>query len=225
MFFRSWDVVLGYDVGKGLRPLAGSDPVRLRTMAQWLTERMGNAANWPRDPDQAIAAIDALLERNLIDPPVLGGTMPQVASEPTPAPAPAPVTSPAPSAPTPAGTNTQSPPRPRGSYRRSSPRASRSPPGHFQTAHTETPTPPRAAPIAPRFCGEASCGSWCATKDIPAIVMAGPLCRPSIFAKGTRVIRRNTEQVIERSQLNTLVLNQKAQVLQMRITVSDNHIE
>ena len=67
--FGRWDVVLGYDVGKGLRPLAGSDPVRLRTMAQWLTERMGNAANWPRDPDQAIAAIDALLERNLIDPP------------------------------------------------------------------------------------------------------------------------------------------------------------
>ena len=67
--FGRWDVVLGYDVGKGLRPLAGPDPVRLRTMAQWLTERLGNAANWPRDPDQAIAAIDAILERNLIDPP------------------------------------------------------------------------------------------------------------------------------------------------------------
>ena len=67
--FGRWDVVLGYDVGKGLRPLAGADPARLRTMAQWLTERMGNAANWPRDPDQAIAAIDGLLERNLIDPP------------------------------------------------------------------------------------------------------------------------------------------------------------
>jgi AAA+ superfamily predicted ATPase len=67
--FGRWDVVLGYDVGKGLRPMAGADPARLRTMAQWLTERMGNAANWPRDPDQAIAAIDALLERNLIDPP------------------------------------------------------------------------------------------------------------------------------------------------------------
>jgi len=67
--FGRWDIVLAYDVGKGLRPLAGPDANRLRTMAQWLTERMGNAANWPRDPDQAIAAIDALLERNLIDPP------------------------------------------------------------------------------------------------------------------------------------------------------------
>jgi hypothetical protein len=67
--FGRFDVVLAYDVGKGLRPLAGPDPNRLRTMAQWLTERIGNAATWPRDPDQAIAAIDAILERNLIDPP------------------------------------------------------------------------------------------------------------------------------------------------------------
>ena len=67
--FGRWDIVLAYDVGKGLRPLAGPDPVRLRTMVQWLTERLGNVASWPRDPDQAIAAIDALLERNLIDPP------------------------------------------------------------------------------------------------------------------------------------------------------------
>jgi AAA+ superfamily predicted ATPase len=67
--FGGWDVVLAYDVGKGLRPLAGADAGRLRTMAQWLSERLGNAANWPRDPDAAIAAIDAILERNLIDPP------------------------------------------------------------------------------------------------------------------------------------------------------------
>ncbi len=67
--FGQWDVVLSYDVGRGLRPLAGPDPARLRTMAQWLTERLGHASTWPRDPDAAIAAIDALLERNLIDPP------------------------------------------------------------------------------------------------------------------------------------------------------------
>ncbi|NBX31099.1 hypothetical protein EBR04_11770, partial [bacterium] len=67
--FGRWDIVLAYDVGKGLRPLAGPDPARLRSMAQWLTERLGNAVNWPRDPDQAIAAIDGIFERNLIDPP------------------------------------------------------------------------------------------------------------------------------------------------------------
>ncbi len=67
--FGGWDIVLSYDVGKGLRPLAGSNPVRLRAMAQWLTERAGSAPAWPRDPDAAIAMIDAILERNLIDPP------------------------------------------------------------------------------------------------------------------------------------------------------------
>jgi AAA+ superfamily predicted ATPase len=67
--FGRWDIVLSYDVGKGLRPLAGSDPARLRTMAQWLSERAGSAPSWPRDPDAAIAMIDAILERNLIDPP------------------------------------------------------------------------------------------------------------------------------------------------------------
>jgi AAA+ superfamily predicted ATPase len=67
--FGKWDIVLAYDVGKGLRPLAGPDANRLRSMAQWLTERLGNAANWPRDPDAAVAAIDALLERNLLEAP------------------------------------------------------------------------------------------------------------------------------------------------------------
>lgn len=66
--FARWDIVIAYDVGKGLRPLAGADPARLRSMVQWLSERLGPAANWPRDPDAAISAIDALLERNLIDP-------------------------------------------------------------------------------------------------------------------------------------------------------------
>ncbi|HBB74679.1 MAG TPA: AAA family ATPase [Planctomycetaceae bacterium] len=67
--FGRWDVVLGYDVGRGLRPLAGNDPARLRTMAQWLSERLGNASGWPREPEAAIGAIDAILDRNLIDPP------------------------------------------------------------------------------------------------------------------------------------------------------------
>ncbi|MEI6240701.1 MAG: AAA family ATPase [Planctomycetia bacterium] len=67
--FGRWDIVLAYDVGKGLRPLAGPDPARLRSMAQWLTERLGNAASWPREPDAAIGVIDALLERNLLESP------------------------------------------------------------------------------------------------------------------------------------------------------------
>ena len=67
--FGRWDIVLSYDIGRGLRPLAGPDRDRLRTMVQWLTERLGHASQWPRDPDAAVGAIDAILERNLIDPP------------------------------------------------------------------------------------------------------------------------------------------------------------
>jgi len=67
--FGRWDVVLGYDVGRGLRPLAGNDAARLRDMAEWLSQRLGNASGWPREPEAAIAAVDAILERNLIDPP------------------------------------------------------------------------------------------------------------------------------------------------------------
>ena len=37
--FGRWDIVLAYDVGKGLRPLAGSDPNRLRTVAHRTTGR------------------------------------------------------------------------------------------------------------------------------------------------------------------------------------------
>ena len=68
--FGRWDIVLAYDVGKGLRPLAGPDAARLRPMVQWLTERLGNAANWPRDPDQALR--DFEVEMGMVTPETAG---------------------------------------------------------------------------------------------------------------------------------------------------------
>jgi len=67
--FGRWDVVVGYDVGKGIRPLAGADAERLRSMAQWLAGKLGHPTAWPREPDPALAALDAILDRNLIDGP------------------------------------------------------------------------------------------------------------------------------------------------------------
>ncbi|MFM8578409.1 MAG: ATP-binding protein [Planctomycetaceae bacterium] len=67
--FGRWDIVLGYDVGKGIRPLAGPDAERLRSMAQWMSSKLGHPTSWPREPDQALAALDAILDRNLIDGP------------------------------------------------------------------------------------------------------------------------------------------------------------
>src|SRR5487761_1273661 len=65
--FGNWDVVLHYDLGRGLRPLAGSDPARLQTMVQRLSARLGEPGTWPRDPDQALALLDRFLERSLVD--------------------------------------------------------------------------------------------------------------------------------------------------------------
>src|SRR5579885_3692820 len=39
--FGSWDVVLHYDMARGLRPLAGADPRRLQGMVQYLVAQGG----------------------------------------------------------------------------------------------------------------------------------------------------------------------------------------
>jgi AAA+ superfamily predicted ATPase len=65
--FGNWDVVLHYDLGRGLRPLAGSDPARLQAMVGRLSARLGEPGTWPRDPDQVLSLIDRYLERTLVD--------------------------------------------------------------------------------------------------------------------------------------------------------------
>ena len=67
--FGSWDLVLGYDVSRGLRVLAGSDAGRLRAMVQTLTARWGEPATWPRDPEKVLLMLEALIERTLLDEP------------------------------------------------------------------------------------------------------------------------------------------------------------
>ncbi len=65
--FGSWDIVLHYDLGRGLRPLAGNDPKRLQAMVQYLTGRLGEVASWPRDPDSVLLLLEKLIERNLLE--------------------------------------------------------------------------------------------------------------------------------------------------------------
>lgn len=65
--FGSWDIVLHYDLGRGLRPLAGNDAVRLKGMLKHLTPRLGEPGFWPRDPDAVLFALDRLLEGNLLE--------------------------------------------------------------------------------------------------------------------------------------------------------------
>jgi AAA+ superfamily predicted ATPase len=65
--FGSWDVVLYYDMARGLRALAGENVERLRSMVQYVGSRLGEPATWPRDPDNILLALDRLIERNLLE--------------------------------------------------------------------------------------------------------------------------------------------------------------
>jgi AAA+ superfamily predicted ATPase len=67
--FGRWDLVLGYDLSRGLRALAGDDAARLRAMSQYLVSRWGEPLTWPRDPDKALLGLDAFVERNLLEEP------------------------------------------------------------------------------------------------------------------------------------------------------------
>lgn len=65
--FDSWDIVLQYDLARGLRPLSGGDIKRHQEMVAFLSKRLGDPTNWPRDPDALFLVLDRLLERNLIE--------------------------------------------------------------------------------------------------------------------------------------------------------------
>lgn len=66
--FGKWDLVLSYDLSRGLRAQTGSDAERLRKMMQYLTGRWGEPLSWPREPDRVLPALDLFTERNLIEP-------------------------------------------------------------------------------------------------------------------------------------------------------------
>ncbi len=65
--FGSWDVVLAYDVGRGLRPLAGSDGKRLQQMMQHISGVIGLPATWSRDPDKVFDPIEQLIQHNVLE--------------------------------------------------------------------------------------------------------------------------------------------------------------
>ncbi|HEY7311863.1 MAG TPA: ATP-binding protein [Gemmataceae bacterium] len=65
--FGSWDLVLHYDLARGLRALAGSDAERLQGMVRRLTATLGEPASWPRDPDTVSLWLDRFIERTLLE--------------------------------------------------------------------------------------------------------------------------------------------------------------
>lgn len=65
--FGIWDLVLSYDLGRGLRAEAGTDSARLQEMLKKGAAHLGNSAAWPRDVDEALAALDRIIQRILLD--------------------------------------------------------------------------------------------------------------------------------------------------------------
>jgi AAA+ superfamily predicted ATPase len=65
--FGFWDVVLHYDMARGLRPLAGAEPKRLQNMVRYLAGQGGEPAAWPRDPENLLLALDRMIERSLLE--------------------------------------------------------------------------------------------------------------------------------------------------------------
>lgn len=65
--YGSWDIALTYDLGRGLRPIAGDDSKRLQGMVQYLSGAIGAPNTWPRDPDKLLDVLEPLLQRNLLE--------------------------------------------------------------------------------------------------------------------------------------------------------------
>ena len=64
--FGTWGVVLGYDLGSGLRPMSGSDSSRLQRMVQYVSPRIGNPATWPRTPEKVLAVLERLIQHSML---------------------------------------------------------------------------------------------------------------------------------------------------------------
>jgi len=64
--FGEWDIVLSYDLGRGLRAEAGADSSRLHAMLKAAAAHLGTSGSWPREVDPALAAIDGVISRVLL---------------------------------------------------------------------------------------------------------------------------------------------------------------
>lgn len=64
--FGRWDLVIHYDLARGLRCTAGSNAKRLQDMVTTAAKWIGDLRALPRDPTKALAAIDLLIQKNVM---------------------------------------------------------------------------------------------------------------------------------------------------------------
>jgi SpoVK/Ycf46/Vps4 family AAA+-type ATPase len=67
--FGRWDLVIHYDLARGLRCLAGSDAKRLQGMVETVNKWLGDLRQLPRDPTKSLAALDLFVQKNVMADP------------------------------------------------------------------------------------------------------------------------------------------------------------
>ena len=64
--FGRWDLVLHYDLARGLRCLAGRSPERLKEMVALANKRVGDLTALAKDPSTALTVLDRFVRRNIM---------------------------------------------------------------------------------------------------------------------------------------------------------------
>lgn len=64
--FGRWSLVLHYDIGRGLRALAGRDERRLKDMVALANRRLGDLSALPKEPAAVFALLDRFVRHNLM---------------------------------------------------------------------------------------------------------------------------------------------------------------
>tara|TARA_R110002096_G_scaffold42143_4_gene113637 strand:- start:59484 stop:61277 length:1794 start_codon:yes stop_codon:yes gene_type:complete len=67
--FGRWDLVLHYDLARGLRCVAGSSAERLREMVALANRRVGDLSKIPKDPSKTLMVLDRFLQKNVMAKP------------------------------------------------------------------------------------------------------------------------------------------------------------
>lgn len=67
--FGRWDLVLHYDLGRGLRVFAGRDEKRLKEMVHLANKRIGDLSTLKNDPTTVIALLDLFVRDNIMAAP------------------------------------------------------------------------------------------------------------------------------------------------------------
>lgn len=67
--FGRWDLVLHYDLGRGLRVFAGRQERRLKEMVALATKRIGDLSTVKNDPATVLGLLDLFVRENIMAPP------------------------------------------------------------------------------------------------------------------------------------------------------------